>query len=281
MTQTTINTEITIDTLATDTINAIPNFNVAIDMAQKIKNSAKTQRGYYLKFGQVWLEVRKLVNKNTKLLNHIRTTQFVDAKGKAIIDAQTASYAAQMAEKWSEVEPWAKENKPYVNNPRPLMQAYNKWIKSEEERKLKEAAEKVNGGKAPESKAPESKAPESKAPESNPPTSDSTSNKPPVVAKSTEPTKTTKTTTVEPVKTSDDPTKERELSGPEIYKNAIAALQQLTTAINTGKIPLGYLASVEKQLKATKACIDDAYASAPMEAVKATNLDELAKKMAA
>lgn len=268
-------TEITIDTLANDTINSIPNFQIAIDMAQKIKNSAKTQRGYYLQFGQVWLEVRKLVNKNTKLLNHIRTTQFVDAKGKPIIDAQTASYAAQMAEKWSEVEPWANEHKPYVNNPRPLMQAYNKWVKAEEQRKLAEAAKKANGGKAPEPKEPST---------SNPPTSGGSNNKPPVVdkPKSKEPTKTTKI--IEPVndpKVTDDPTKEREMSGPEIYKNAISALQQLTTAINTGKIPLGYLASVEKQLKATKTCIDDAYASAPMEAVKATNLDELAKKMAA
>lgn len=269
MTQTTINTEITIETLATDTINAVPNFQTAIDMAQKIKNSAKTQRGYYLKFGQVWLEVRKLVNKNTKLLNHIRTTQFVDAKGRPIIDAQTASYAAQMAEKWADVEPWANEHKPYVNNPRPLMQAYNKWVKAKEQEELEKAAEKVNGGKAPESKAPST---------DNPPTSDGS---PSVVAKSEGPTKTTKTTTVEPAKASNDPTGEREMSGPEIYKNAISALQQLTTAINTGKIPLGYLASIEKQLKATKACIDDAYASAPMEAVKATNLDELAKKMQA
>lgn len=94
----------------------------------------------YLAFGALWLKVRENctpegLNKNgkrkqadTKRMGAIRVEQFGDK-----IDAQTAAYAARMAEYWEAgyegfmpLKQWQEENSPRASNPRPLVQAYIK-----------------------------------------------------------------------------------------------------------------------------------------------------------
>lgn len=128
------------EALALTTVSQVgqDNIQMAVKALTSIKNTAKKQRGYYLTFGQVWLQIRKLTNGNTKAMGYIRKHQFKD-----IIDAQTASYAARMAEDWDKIKPWADGHMPNCNNPRPLVQAWVRWKTAEEKRIEAEKKEKA------------------------------------------------------------------------------------------------------------------------------------------
>lgn len=101
----------------------------AREALQALSQSAKKDRDHYLAFGTVWLSVRQQSNKNTKLMGEYRKTVFNN-----MIDAQTAAYAARMAELWDKkwdddfesLKDWTEKHRPNLNNPRPLVQDYLK-----------------------------------------------------------------------------------------------------------------------------------------------------------
>lgn len=107
--------------------------------AKWLFSTAKKQREHYFTFGKAWLKFRELTNGNVKMLSAIRKELFSNKNGKPMIDAQTASYSALMVELWENedypLKDFATDVKPNINNPRPLVQEYRKWVKEEDIRK--------------------------------------------------------------------------------------------------------------------------------------------------
>lgn len=138
-----------LEAAAAKTISEIDNFVDAVEAVKKLKLSSKTQRGYYITFGRIWLQVREKTNGNKRIMGLIRKTQFSDAKGQPVMDEYTMSDAAKLAADWEtglNYKDWADKHAPYVNNPRVILRKYREWAKEntpEGKKAVKEAAEKL------------------------------------------------------------------------------------------------------------------------------------------
>ena len=144
--------------------------NKEIEQGNKVLDTIKSlnakTKDNYLTFGALWLKVKlectpeglnskgKPFEPDTKRMGAIRVERFGDK-----IDAQTAAYAARMAEYWlngyegfTPLKDWQEKNSPKASNPRPLVQAYIKAYKKSIE-ETKEPGDKDNEQEEPSADA--------------------------------------------------------------------------------------------------------------------------------
>lgn len=125
-------------TTTNETVNVLTDTEIkkGKSILTQIANTRKKLRSHYLAFGALWIKVKEALDGNKQKMGAYREEHF------ASIDAQTASYSAEMFRLWDKgLEAWTLENKPNVNNPRPLVQAYKNALEAIEQKKRDIAAE--------------------------------------------------------------------------------------------------------------------------------------------
>ena len=122
--------------LASEIENAISNtlitvgkdaFTNAVLALRRIGNRDEHSLPDWRMFGKTWLAVRKFSNGHHTTMNKVRLALFTDGKGRELVDAQTASYAARLYEDWYDIEYYATDIAPKVQNPRTLVQGFEQW----------------------------------------------------------------------------------------------------------------------------------------------------------